>query len=322
MTVPNINPTLVAEGRTLLTLDPTNCPPGSDVVVGPVFYPKPTYSLFVPTAKPTATGFWQCFTNENPWKDAVAWWNGTGWEGSASEISQFSKPGVMRKVTNPCGARGKEVWPDPAVVIKGVSFDCTVTVIVHDAPAEMVVIDGGDCFVELVGSANSSRVHGNRPLVLMKNGYDGDIRFTNPECAGQPFRVESGANPRLTGSVRCLSLLSDAGGYVAGRGLDVQGSLHDCDLDVYRLPRLTPTVGWGTAALYADDGASGVKPGRITAHGFDFAGVIGGGSDDDFSQVTGGPVWVEDRSAWAQLKDWKGIPARPWNNTVPQAVQP
>ena len=317
----------ITDGRSLVTLTALECPEGSQTVIGPVFYPKPTYGAFKPTSKPTSplpgqpppVGFWQCWPNNNPWKDAVAWWNGTAWEGSAGEIQNFSLPGVMRSLSGTIpGVRGREVWPDPAVTVNGV-VGAKITVIVFDAPAESLVIGPGcdDCDFYIVGSANAVRVHGNRSMVMDKSGGKNRIHFLNPECPGQLGMSQDGSYPALYGSGRCLSVLSDAGAWhVDGRGVESQGGLMPGDVRFTRLPRLTPIVGWGTCGPYLDDGASGIDCGQMVCSGFEKAGVVGGGSENDLSGVTGGPIWVEDRSHWAQLKDWLGVPARPFKNVV------
>lgn len=319
-TVP-IDPKNVAEGRTLATLVGTT----EDTLVGPVTFGKPTY--YQPGKFDGKVGFWRNWpekdgTKNLAWLDAIAWWNGKSWEGQAEEVRKVQLPGVMQYLGTSGfpGIRGREVWPDPAVVVEG-SGGCTITVILHNAPAESVVLDGGRATVRIVGSANAVRVHGSRPMVICKNGFHGTVEFLGCECTGQAVRTEAVALPGLKGHVRCLAALSDAGAvYIAGRGLDKQGYIGHCDIDIERLPRITPTVHWGTAGVYADDGACYIGPGSVRTQGFEFAGVSGGGSWNTFLGVSGGPVWVEDRSGWAQIKDWAGVPCRPYKVAVPEVA--
>ena len=342
-----INQINVNDGRALATLTPANVEPGSEVLIGPTFHPKitpPPVMGWLGTEKPNnAVGFHQVWPTVNPWMDGIAWWNGTAWEGSASEILVVKKPGLARYLgkTGFPGIRGKEVWPEPAVVCDGLGesgmvapFDnihgflepkrTQVTVSLWDCPAESLKVintvgEGADYHIH--GTANRVRVHADRPMVMQVGPGANRYFFYGAESLGQLVMLRDmgeGPFPSFYGNGKCLALLSDVGGIkVYGRGLITQGGVSPGDISLQRLPRMAPTVGWGTAGIYADDAASKSDYGKVNATGFEFPWVNGGGSENDYSQVTGGVGWNEDRSAFSQMKDYPGVPARPWKNVLP-----
>lgn len=317
MTVQTINPTLVAEGRTVFTVEGLS---GKDVWLPKVAYPKPKYGPWSRNlAQPLQASFYQAAPDQFPYLDAAAYWDGKAWQGSASEIEKVNLPGFKRRMygTIP-GVRGRELWPDPHAVLTGLS-GCNVFVDADDCPAEIVRAVDCHCTIHVWGSGNRVRCHANRALCTQVGGSV-TWYFYDLDTPGSVLRVEGGGMVYRYGRASGLSVLSDAGcEYVAGRN---SGSKIWGGEVVYRQkPREFAPASFTTAS-YLDDFASDSGLEAVAALGqFTHLGVVGGGSHNGLSDMwsdSGKTVWVEDRSKWEQqIKDWGITQTTPTGNVLP-----
>lgn len=317
---PPIDPKSLAEGRTIAVLSG----PGTHVV-------RALYTAAFRTISsrndPYDAGFCECWPDQYPYMSAVAWWNGKDWEGNPSEIAKCKMPG-WKQIVEPLrvGVRGKELWPDPAVVCRDMEY-ATVFVGVENAPAESVVLEPSvkNCTVYVAGSANSVRIHGSRGMVVDR-GEGNHFVWLNAVCPGQAYVSDGGRFATHEGHASCLSHLYDAGAiYCVRRPAEKDYAVYNASpgfLFLTQLPRAYPVPeGKFTAGCYNDDYGSHSDFGSVVTQGFTYPFFNGGGSWNDYSGVVdldGRQGKVGDYSTFPNSKERSiGRPLQPYSNKLP-----